>query len=525
MHTGLWGRQNGTTTYIDTTYATPVRPGEPGRIPFWNQFARRFIFPPAFNFVDSTASSSYRFIVTAVADSQSHSFIAATSYHPLTPIWKELAAGEYLLRIESIPLGACVGERRFMKSPHFRGIIDAPAYSYTESARRCFADVFDQEKVQAWLTEGKPYPYYPKWIYPAKMMGSLAAGMAHYSHLLAAGKRKTDVLTVARRAANFLLSLSEPAGRPWEYCPPTFWDGVNRDIHPIFMGELLTSEPAETGMCYLDLYEASGDSTYLKAAINIAKTFAKNQLPQGTWHQRIELATGKPLESSLMVPAAVIGFFDRLIESYGLEIVRSARQRAFNWCMDHPMKTFNWEAQFEDTRPRNQYKNQSHREANLFAALLFRECKTHPEYLDLAIEVLRWAEDSFVIWEKSDPVLAFLWFKPNTRWNGNDPYFGTDWFVPCAVEQYAFYTPINGATAGFIDVFLEAFKATRNPVYLAKAVALANTLTLAQRYWGGGEIPTHLRKVMPELNWMNASLHTAISLQRNNKLLNTFAAK
>jgi len=61
-------------------------------------------------------------------------------------------------------------------------------------------------------------------------------------------------------------------------------------------------------------------------------------------------------------------------------------------------------------------------------------------------------------------------------------------------------------------------------VYLAKAVALANALTIAQRYWGGGEIPTHLRSVMPEPNWMTASLYTAISLMRNADLLDSLPA-
>jgi hypothetical protein len=192
--------------------------------------------------------------------------------------------------------------------------------------------------------------------------------------------------------------------------------------------------------------------------------------------------------------------------------------------MDHPMKSFNWEAQFEDTRPRDSYRNQSHQEAVRFAGLLFRASSVHPEYLPNARELLRWAEDSFCVWDRSDPVLTASWFKPNARWNGNDPYFGNDWFVPCAVEQYFFYTPINSSSADFIDAFVEAFKATKDRTYLAKAVALANTLTRAQRYWGGGEIPTHLRKVQPELNWMNADLFTAMSLKRNADQLEAYSA-
>jgi hypothetical protein len=521
-HAGLLAQGKGVGRFEDTTYLSPVRPGEPGKTAFCNQYARRFIYPPAFEFTDSSRATAYRFTVTSVKDSQEYTFTAANPWAPLTPVWNAIPAGEYMLRVAALPAGRTIGERPFMKSPHFRGVADASAYTYVESARRCFDDLFGQDKLRTWLTEGKPYPHYPKWIYPAKMMGSLAAGMSHYAGLVDEESKRKNILTIARRSADFLLSMSEPAGSPWAFCPPTFWDGVDRNIHPVVMGELMTSEPAETGMCYLDLFEATHDTAYREAAIRIGATYARTQLAAGTWYQRVTAATGEAREPALMIPAAVIVFFDRLITHYGRSELRVTRDRAFRWCMEHPMVTYNWEAQFEDTRPRDRYKNQSHREAVIFAGELFRESKSHPEYRPSATELLRWAEDSFCVWDRSDPVLTSFWFKPNARWNGNDPYFGSDWFVPCAVEQYAFFTPINGSSADFIDAFAEAFRATGDSVYLAKAVALANTLTLAQRHWGGGDIPTHLRSVMPELNWMNCSLGTAMSLLRNAKLLTGF---
>jgi hypothetical protein len=519
FQSSLVAQVQGVRHFEDTTYVSPVRPGEPGKLAFWNQHTRRFISPPAFEFVDSTGAAAYLFTVTAAKDSQQYTFTAGEPWAPLTPVWKTLPPGEYTLIVRALPGGRSVGERRFMKSPHFRGVIEAPAYEYTESAKRCFADLFGQEKIQTWLTQGRPYPYYPKWIYPAKMMGSLVAGMAQYAGLVSESDRRRDILTVACRSARYLLSMSEPAGKPWAFCPPTFWDGVDRSIHPVVMGELLTSEPAETGMCYLDLYEVTHDTTYLGAAVRIGTTYVQTQLSTGTWYQRVDTKTGLAREPALMIPVGVIVLFDRLISHYGLREFLAPRERAFRWCMEHPMVTYNWEAQFEDTRPRDRYRNQSHREAAMFAALLFRESGNHTEYLAGATELLRWAEDSFCVWDRTDPVLTASWFKPNARWNGNDPYFGNDWFVPCAVEQYAFFTPINGSSAMFIDAFAAAFRATGDTVFLAKAVALANSLTLAQRYWGGGEIPTHLRTVMPELNWMNASLGTAMALVRNAELL------
>ncbi|MGB6034368.1 MAG: hypothetical protein WBH55_16195, partial [Bacteroidota bacterium] len=131
-------------------------------------------------------------------------------------------------------------------------------------------------------------------------------------------------------------------------------------------------------------------------------------------------------------------------------------------------------------------------------------------------------EDQFVVWEISDPITRARLFRPGSRWNGNDPYFGSDWFVPSAAEQYVFFTPISAATSFFIDAYVAAFKSTGKRRYLAKAVSLANTITIAQQYWGGREIPTHLRKTMPELNWINVSVKAATTLIRHRDVLKEF---
>ena len=63
-----------------------------------------------------------------------------------------------------------------------------------------------------------------------------------------------------------------------------------------------------------------------------------------------------------------------------------------------------------------------------------------------------------------------------------------------------------------ILAYLKAYETTGEPIYHAKAVALANALTQAHASHGGGEIPTHLRKNLPELNWINCGVYPAISL-------------
>jgi hypothetical protein len=495
----------------------PIHPGIPGVRPFWTGHTRRFIAPPAFE-CDSVGGVK-TYILTAVSsrDSVQHSFTASTPWADLSPIWRQLPVGEVHLIVRAVSGRdtLLLLERDFIKSPAYSGPYGSPAYDYRESARRCLASLYHQEKVQHWFQAGKPDSFYPKYIYPAKMIGGVILGMGAYADLAVDPQERKNALTIAESAARFLISLSPPKGAPLAFWPPTFWSGVDRDIHPVFEGETMALEPSETALAYLDLYRRTGNDLYLSTAKGIGETYARLQLSSGTWYQRLDVRTGGPKEQNLLVPISIIILFDELIEKCGMGELRTARARAFSWCMTHPVETFNWEAQFEDTRPRDLYRNLSHREPVQFATLLLRTASGHRKQVELAEELLRFAEDSFVIWEKSDPLLRAQLFKPNARWNGNDPYFGSDWFVPAATEQYLFPTPINGSSAAFIEGYLEAYKATGKSVYRDKARSLAITLTVAQRYWGGGEIPTHLRRVMPELNWLNASVYTALVLLRH----------
>ena len=80
------------------------------------------------------------------------------------------------------------------------------------------------------------------------------------------------------------------------------------------------------------------------------------------------------------------------------------------------------------------------------------------------------------------------------------------------MEQFAFYTPLAGATATVLDTYLETYTITGQSLYLQKARALAGGMIAAQAFHGGGEIPTHMRRTLPELNWTNNSGYAALML-------------
>jgi len=344
------------------------------------------------------------------------------------------------------------------------------------------------------------------------MVGAVIEGMALYASVARDSAERRGAVAIAESAATFLRSISFRPGSPLEGWPPTFWEGIDHDIHPIYPDEVLTTEPARAGMAYLELWETTGQRLHLDAALAIGATYLRTQLPSGSWYQRVHVKDGSPKGENVLVPTLVIQFLDRLGQLAPNAAYRQAADRALAWILEHPLKTSNWEAQFEDTRPRKRYRNLSHREPVQFAALVYRRGIRDPGILREAHEALRFAEDSFVVWSPNDAVVTAALFKPGSRWNGNDPYFGSDWFVPAALEQYVFYTPISSASAGFIDAYVAGYRTTGELRMLEKARALASTLTRAQQFWGGGEIPTHLRKVMPELNWLNVSVWSAKSL-------------
>ena len=149
----------------------------------------------------------------------------------------------------------------------------------------------------------------------------------------------------------------------------------------------------------------------------------------------------------------------------------------------------------------------------MFARLLFETSKD-PEDLRLADELLLFVEDQFIIWDHSDSVTRTDWFPDGMKWNGNrtDGRSGKDWFLPSVLEQYAFYTPIAWASSNVLRAYCADYDATGNGAYRDKARALSMALVEAQEFHLSGEIPTHLREVLPEQNWLNNSVYTAQTL-------------
>jgi hypothetical protein len=114
------------------------------------------------------------------------------------------------------------------------------------------------------------------------------------------------------------------------------------------------------------------------------------------------------------------------------------------------------------------------------------------KWIAVARDILRYAEDQFVCWEKpcaanghgintavADP------FAQLNRYN--------DWFYPCVLEQYVYYVPVDASNAKLIKTYLALYRAEKNPLDLAKARALGDALVRIQR--PNGYIPTEYAQV------------------------------
>lgn len=441
-----------------------IRPGLPGGQAFWNTHARQFTYAPSFQFEKVEKATKYKFVAID-ADSITHDFISDTPWASLAPIWEKLSVGFVSLSAEGLDesnktLGLS-GSRVFYKASVFKGPYHQKKMTYKESARKALDHLFAQEHIQAWAIDGEPDTLaYQLYCYPSKVISAISEGMLVYRE--AAPENAEKALEIAINAANYLMKISEPANALLAHFPPTY-QGSARTAKP-YQGQFMTIYPAKTALIYLDLFDVTQDARFKDEAIRIAETFVKLQLPSGTWKLKL-WKDGTPVNENDCIPLDMVKLFDRLKAQYGINDYNEVRDRAYQWIWENPVKTFNWSGQFEDILPVKPYQNLSKDEASAFAIYILEQAGEHPEYIDIAKELLRFCEDQFIIWEKPMP---------------QKQYNVSEWITPCVLEQYNCYEPINASASNMIEAFLVAYQVTQEEIYLAKAVELANTMTVAQ---------------------------------------------
>ena len=459
----------------------PVRPGGVDGQAFWNMNALSFMYPPSFDFPKVEGAERYRFRVIG-SDGKMREFFAEEPTASLAPIWAELPTGRTELWME-----ACFWKnhclKRFYRSfwknvPYRPGAYPAAPRSYAEAARLGYEYLLTRPHILNFVATGKPDHTYLHNCYPAKMHAATVEAMVRCAKRYP--EMKDRALKLARTAADYLISVSEPADAPLAHFPPTY-EGKGRVAATRFKGQIMLIYPACAGSAYLDLHRLTGDARYLEAARGIAATYLRLQGADGSWHLKLQAKDGQPVGDNRLHPCEVIDFMDAMFAATSDTRYRDCADRAFGYFDRGPLADWDWEGQFEDIYPNPfKYVNQTKHPACSVAIRICRRWPNDAKRIAQAREILRFAEDQFVYWEQ--PFAAErINIREFSRW--------ADWMVaPAVVEQYHYRMPVDASAAKLIQTYLALYGVTGNPLDLAKARTLGDSIVRVQR--ADGRIPT-----------------------------------
>ena len=448
-----------------------IRPGGLGGSPFWNGKAKLFIYPPSFEFKTVPGAVRYRFAVMDDTHGE-HSFTAAVPTASLAPVWPILPVGYVTVVCRGLDakggeLGGA-GKRRFWRSAPFDPVQYRRARrSYRETYMKVVDYLFRWPDLAYLEEHGKPDLSQKTNFtsYPSKMQSAVIKMMLRVAE--AYPERREKAMRLARISAGYLLGTRAPDGSPLAGFTATYaGQGQRADV---FAGQHMLVYPAQSGEALIALYEATKDRTYLDAALKIADTYMRLQDADGTWYLKMNEKDGTPVTGNRLVPTSVIFFLEKLYAVTGDARYRAAADRAFAFIDRGPLADWNWEGQFEDITPAaRRYQNLTKHNACETAIYLVERFPGDKRRIAQAREILRYAEDQFVMWKapcRSDYA---------GPWRPGYPF--RCWRTPVALEQYNCYMPIDASVAKLIRTYLALYKAEGRRLDLAKAQALGDSM-------------------------------------------------
>ena len=459
--------------------AMPVRPFGVGGQVEWNGNSTWFMYPPVLVFPKGEAMAGYRIRIIG-ADGTVRRFDQDSSVVSLEKWWSELPVGRTTVLCDGWKPGPAIVLdrhcRSFWKMAPFRpGSYPSAPYSYADAAKKGCDYILNMKFVQHFCATGRPDPEYALNSFPTKMNSALIIFAVKCAR--ADGSRRTELLSLAKKLADYLISISQPDDAPLAGFPPTYID-MGMSIAKQYLGMNMLVYPAYAGSAYLELFRETKDQKYLNAAKAIGETYLRLQGEDGTWPLKVYERDGRPVQANRLLPIAVIDFLDALAATTKEARYQLAADRAFGFCERGPLTDWNWEGQFEDVEPTPPYKDLSKHPAVSVAMRLVRRFPGDVKRLAQAREILRWAEDQFVVWEK-----------PRNDDESEQLQVAHNWTVaPAVIEQYHYRVPVDASAAKMIEGYLSLYAASKNPLDLMKARALGDAMVRAQQQ--SGRIPT-----------------------------------
>ena len=484
-----------------------IRPGGIAQPEFWNPSAKWFIYAPSFPFTNRADAASYRFTLEMPKGSNIV-FTAKSAGTSLADVWDAVPVGAVTARCEAVAadgrtLGGC-GMRAFGKTARFTGRYPARYLSYAESAARTYAYILSWPSMKHISETGKPDPKYPLNCYPSKMYGAVTESFGNWAKCAKEGHDREAAVKLVRAGADYLVSIMAKEG-PLAGFPPTYVGKGLTAAAAESGGQNMLIYPAEAGLGLLRAHELLGDAKYLDAAKRIAERYLGLQGEDGTWYLKVN-ADGTPVAPNRLMPMQVIDFLELLHSRTGDRRLREASDRAFAFVEAGPVKTWNWEGQFEDVKPSAPYVNLTKHDACSAAIHICRRYPKDAARMAQAREMLRFSEDQFVCWQRPySPVWLKMswWFNPQAQT-----------LFPGVLEQYKCYAVIDASIAKLIRAYLALYDVEGHPADLAKARALGDSLTRGQN--GNGRIRTFFHNWQDdnaESDWVNCMVRAAEALE------------
>lgn len=494
-------------------YLEPIRPGYEGRNPFWNQFATKFIYAPAFDFPEIDQASQYRFTVRPSVDiGTTWSFTAETPTAALSPIWNDIPVGKMLLTVEGVNADGKVikeaGRREFFRDFPFHGPYKPAVREYRQAARMAMLATHNMVQIQHWIKNTEPDMSYQHHTYPCKIIGATIRSEVLLAQELPAYRE--EAIAIAKNAAQFLINQSRPEGDPLAFFPPTYYKGLIASKRAENQNKTMTMEAISAGQAFLDLHNLTGEKRYYDQALKIADTYKKIQRPDGSYPMKVDFRTGEPVNDANAMLHPLLEYFQRLYTEYGVTDYREAQQKAEEWMRNNALRRFDMTGQFEDNRIMGlrPYENLTNCTAAPYASyLLTKENPSEQEIAD-AVDLIRFSEDQFTCWDAL----------PNA--DGINPIN-----TPCVLEQYKYRVPVDNSACNVADAFINLYQRTGDETALAKAIALIDNITITQNAVNGF-MPTTWDFQTPDNTgqrtyWINCSYSAVCSLFKLDDFLRT----
>jgi hypothetical protein len=432
----------------------------------WNsRVKQRYMHPPILHFTPAVGAASYRCrLWEQSAANDSYQAECETRDVDLSAIWERLpSTGKFQVIAEALDASRnVIGETsfQFSKVARFKGPYRDGRGSYLESGSKAalwlLSDQSDVKAVQ----------------FPALFRSAYIRILTTYARINPEGEKAQAAIGLARKYGESLINESTPSG--WVY------GDMPVSHHP---GCLQVGRTGMAGMAYLDLYAATRDESFLKAAMRIGDALKKTQLDDGRWYFRVDPQTGKMLEDYTSDQVEGILLLDELIRDHDRKDLVGTRDKAVGWMLANPCKTFHWQQQWDDVKTLAPYENLEWYDAGLFIEYLLRYATPENGYREIARGLLYYIDDQFIEWEPS-----------------------AEYITPGAREQYVCYHVIDWHTAHYIRVCMCLHRHTKDETYLRKACAMANTLTAIQH--PDGFYPTWMKHKPAEHNpWRLRDIH------------------